>query len=48
METHEDRQIENAEHGEHSPALDGFPEEREEDPDRASYGEADEESKDDR
>ncbi|HEY8865838.1 MAG TPA: hypothetical protein VIM22_02820 [Solirubrobacteraceae bacterium] len=38
---------ENAEHGEHTTALDGFPEEREEDPDRASYGEADEVGSDD-
>jgi hypothetical protein len=38
---------ENAEHGEHTTALDGFPEETEEQPDRASYGDADEESKQD-
>ena len=38
---------ENAEHGEHTPALEGFPEETEEQPDRASYGDADEESKQD-
>ena len=33
----------NAEHAEHTTALDGFPEEREDEPGRASYGEADEE-----
>jgi len=39
---------ENAEHGEHTTALtDGFPEEREEQPDRQAYGEADEELKED-
>jgi hypothetical protein len=32
---------ENAEHGEHTSALSGFPEEREEDPDRPAYGDAD-------
>jgi hypothetical protein len=36
---------ENAEHGEHTTALDGFPEEREETPDRQAYGDADEEAK---
>jgi hypothetical protein len=45
FEQSEEMLIENAEHGEHSTALDGFPEEREEQPDRASYGDADEESK---
>jgi hypothetical protein len=48
FEQSEDLLIENAEHGEHTTALDGFPEEREEEPDRASYGEADEEFKEDR
>jgi hypothetical protein len=38
---------ENAEHGEHTTALDGFPEETEDEPGRASYGDADEESKQD-
>ena len=47
FEQAEDQLIENAEHGEHSPALEGFPEETEEEPDRAAYGEADEESKED-
>ena len=47
FEQSEEQLIENAEHGEHSPALEGFPDEREETPDRASYGEADEESKED-
>jgi len=36
-----------AENAEHSDALDGFPEEREDEPGRATYGEADEESKED-
>ena len=47
FEQSEELLIENAEHGEHSPALDGFPEEREETPDRQSYGDADEETKED-
>jgi hypothetical protein len=47
FEQSEEQLIENAENAEHSPALDGFPEEREEEPDRASYGEADEELKED-
>jgi hypothetical protein len=46
FEQSEELLIENAENAEHSPALDGFPEEREDQPDRASYGDADEESKD--
>jgi hypothetical protein len=33
---------ENAEHGEHTSALDGFPEEREGEPDPSKYGDADE------
>ena len=45
FEQSEELLIENAENAEHSPALDGFPEEIEEQPDRASYGDADEESK---
>jgi hypothetical protein len=47
FEQSEDLLRENAEHGEHSSALEGFPEETEEEPDRASYGDADEESKQD-
>ena len=47
FEQSEDLLRENAEHGEHTTALDGFPEEREEEPDRASYGDADEELKED-
>ena len=47
FEQSEELLIENAEHGEHTTALDGFPEEREDQPDRASYGEADEEVKPD-
>jgi hypothetical protein len=47
FEQSEEQLIENAENAEHSPALSGFPEEREEEPDRASYGEADEEVKED-
>ena len=47
FEQSEELLIENAEHGEHTTALDGFPEEREDEPDRASYGEADEELKED-
>jgi hypothetical protein len=43
FEQAEELLIENAEHGEHTTALDGFPEESEETPDRASYGEPDEE-----
>jgi hypothetical protein len=38
---------ENAENAQHTTALDGFPSEGDEQPDRASYGEADEESKED-
>jgi hypothetical protein len=38
---------ENAENAEHTTALDGFPEETEDEPDRASYGDADEETKQD-
>jgi hypothetical protein len=45
FEQSEELLIENAENAEHSPALDGFPEETEDEPDRASYGDADEESK---
>ena len=47
FEQAEEMLIENAENAEHSAAYDGFPEEREEQPDRASYGEADEELKED-
>ena len=47
FEQSEELLIENAENAEHSSALDGFPEEREEQPDRQSYGEADAENKDD-
>jgi hypothetical protein len=47
FEQSEEQLIENAEHGEHSSALDGFPEEREEQPDRQAYGDADEELKED-
>ena len=47
FEQSEELLIENAEHGEHTNALDGFPEEREETPDRQAYGEADEEVKED-
>jgi hypothetical protein len=47
FEQSEEQLIENAENAQHSPALDGFPDEREEQPDRASYGEGDEESKED-
>src|SRR4051812_15568393 len=36
---------ENAENAEHTDALDGFPDEREETPDRQAYGDADEEAK---
>ena len=43
FEQSEDLLRENAEHGEHTSAYDGFPEEREDEPGRASYGEADEE-----
>jgi hypothetical protein len=43
FEQSEDLLIENAENAEHTPALDGFPEELEDQPDRASYGEADDE-----
>jgi hypothetical protein len=45
FEQSEELLIENAEHGEHTTALDGFPEEREEQPDRQAYGDADEEWK---
>jgi hypothetical protein len=47
FEQSEDLLIEEAENAEHTNALDGFPEEAEDDPDRASYGEADEETKED-
>jgi hypothetical protein len=47
FEQSEELLIENAENAEHTTALDGFPEESEETPDRASYGEADEEEKSD-
>jgi hypothetical protein len=47
FEQSEDLLIENAEHGEHTTALDGFPEEREEQPDRQASGDADEEIKED-
>jgi hypothetical protein len=47
FEQSEELLIENAEHGEHTSALDGFPDEREEQPDRVAYGEADEEEKPD-
>ena len=43
FEQSEDLLIEYAENAEHDEALDGFPEEREETPDRPAYGEADEE-----
>jgi hypothetical protein len=44
FEQSEDLLIEEAENAEHTTALDGFPEEAEDQPCRASYGEADEES----
>jgi hypothetical protein len=47
FEQSEELLIENAEHGEHTTALDGFPDEREDRPGRASYGEPDEEIKED-
>ena len=47
FEQAEDLLIEEAENAEHTIALDGFPEEREDYPDRASYGEADEETGED-
>jgi hypothetical protein len=47
FEQAEDMLIEEAENAEHTNALDGFPDEGEETPDRASYGEADEEAKED-
>jgi len=47
FEQSEDLLIENAENAEHTTALDGFPEEREDEPGRASYGDADEEEKED-
>jgi hypothetical protein len=43
FEQSEELLIEEAGHGEHSSYLDGFPEEREDEPGRASYGEADQE-----
>lgn len=43
FELAEEDLIENAENAEHDELLDGFPEEREETPDRVAYGEADEE-----
>jgi hypothetical protein len=43
FEQAEDLLIEYAENAEHDDALTGFPEEREETPDRQAYGEADEE-----
>ena len=45
FEQSEELLIENAENAEHSTAYGGFPEEREDEPGRASYGDADEESK---
>jgi hypothetical protein len=42
FEQAEDLLIENAENAEHTTALDGFPDELEDYPDRASYGDADE------
>jgi hypothetical protein len=42
FEQAEDLMRENAEHGEHTTALDGFPEERESRPDEEEYGDADE------
>jgi hypothetical protein len=42
FEQAEDLLIENAENAEHTTALDGFPEEREDEPGRQSYGDADE------
>jgi hypothetical protein len=47
FEQSEELLIENAENAEHTTALDGFPEESEDEPDRASYGDADEENKQD-
>jgi hypothetical protein len=48
FEQSEELLIEEAENAEHTSALDeGFPEEREDQPDRASYGEADDEYKED-
>jgi hypothetical protein len=47
FEQSEELLIEEAEHGEHTIGLEGFPEEREEEPGRASYGNADEETKED-
>ena len=47
FEQSEEQLIENAENAEHTTALDGFPEEREDQPDRAAYGDADEEVKED-
>jgi hypothetical protein len=48
FEQSEELLIENAEHGEHTSALEGgFPDEREEQPDRQAYGDADEEIKED-
>jgi hypothetical protein len=42
FEQAEDLLIENAENAEHTIALDGFPDEREDEPGRAAYGDADE------
>ena len=42
FELAEEMLIEEAESGEHTTALDGFPEEREENPSRQSYGDPDE------
>ncbi|HYZ29057.1 MAG TPA: hypothetical protein VE570_08395 [Thermoleophilaceae bacterium] len=42
FEQAEELLIENAENAEHTTALDGFPDEREDEPGRASYGDADE------
>jgi hypothetical protein len=42
FEQAEELLIENAENAEHTTALDGFPDEREDEPGRVSYGDADE------
>ena len=47
FEQSEDLLIEEAENAEHTSALDGFPEEEEDYPERAEYGEADREESDD-
>jgi hypothetical protein len=47
FELAEEQLVEYAEQGEHDEYLDGFPAEGEEDPNRASYGEADEEELED-